>query len=138
MSAELTDAIIAADDDPSIGAVVVTGAGKGFCAGADISAVFNAQIEGESSRVERRRDWVDLIRNTKPIVAAVNGASVGVGLSMILSFDWIVASDAAKLSLRFVKMGVVPELASSSFLVHRCQGFCAWFCSPRSPIEMKT
>jgi enoyl-CoA hydratase/carnithine racemase len=125
MSAELTDAIEAADADPSVGAVVVTGAGRGFCAGADISAVFNAQIEGDTKASTpaapvRARDWIDLIRSTKPIVAAVNGPSIGVGLTMILPFDRIVAAESAKLSVRFVKMGLVPELASSAFLPQRC------------------
>ncbi|HEX4905995.1 MAG TPA: enoyl-CoA hydratase-related protein [Acidimicrobiales bacterium] len=124
MSVELTDAIEAADADPSVGAVVVTGAGRGFCAGADISAVFDAQIQGEeraaSATPTRARDWIELIRSTKPIVAAVNGPSIGVGLTMILPFDRIVVAESAKLSVRFVKMGLVPELASSSFLPQRC------------------
>src|SRR5215510_5481007 len=74
MTAELTDAIAAADDDPSVGAVVMTGAGRGFCAGADISAVFDAQLQGDASAAapaQEQRDWIDLIRATKPIVAAV-------------------------------------------------------------------
>lgn len=122
MSAELADAIEAADGDASVGAVVVTGAGRGFCAGADISEVFDAQISGdaEAARPVRTRDWVDLIRSTKPIVAAVNGAAIGVGLTMILPFDRIVVADGAKLSLRFIKMGLVPELGSSSFVPQRC------------------
>src|SRR5437868_5319151 len=73
MSAELTDAIEGADADTSVGAVVVTGAGRGFCAGADISAVFDAQLSGDSgdsaaSPPRRARDWIELIRSTKPIV----------------------------------------------------------------------
>jgi enoyl-CoA hydratase/carnithine racemase len=121
MSAELVDAIEAADADPSIGAVVVTGSGRGFCAGADIGATFGAQLDGDAAAAAplRRRDWIELIRSTKPIVAAVNGAAVGVGLTMILPFDRIIASSAARLSLRFVKMGLVPELASSHFLPAR-------------------
>jgi len=122
MSAELTDAITAADEDPSVGAVVVTGAGRGFCAGADISAVFDAQIQGDTkaSAPTRARDWIELVRTTKPIVAAVNGPAIGVGLTMILPFDRIVVAPEAKLSVRFVKMGLVPELASSMFLPQRC------------------
>src|SRR3954451_4353774 len=118
MSRELTEAIEEADGDPSVGAVVVTGAGRGFCAGADISAVFDAQIQGDTKAAEprRARDWIELIRSTKPIVAAVNGPAIGVGLTMILPFDRIVAARGAKLSVRFVKMGLVPELASSMFL----------------------
>ena len=114
MSAELVDAIEAADSDASVGALVVTGAGRGFCAGADISAVFDAQLSGEAASSTpaatpaRTRDWVELIRSTKPIVAAVNGPAVGVGLTMILPFDRIVVGEGAKLSVRFVKMGLVP------------------------------
>ena len=59
------------------------------------------------------------MRSTKPLVAAVNGVAVGVGLTMILPFDRIIASDQARFSLRFVKMGLVPELASSSFVPQR-------------------
>jgi 2-(1,2-epoxy-1,2-dihydrophenyl)acetyl-CoA isomerase len=122
MSAELTDAIEAADADPSVGAVVVTGAGRGFCAGADISAVFDAQLQGDASAAlpAQGRDWIDLIRTSKPIVAAVNGPVIGVGLTMILPFDRIVVADGVKLSIRFIKMGLVPELASSTFLPLRC------------------
>ena len=122
MSAELERAIEAADADRSVGAVVVTGAGRGFCAGADIGAVFDAQLQGDrsASKPLATRDWIDLIRSTKPIVAAVNGPVIGVGLTMILPFDRIVAAAGAKLSVRFVKMGLVPELASSLFLPARC------------------
>jgi 2-(1,2-epoxy-1,2-dihydrophenyl)acetyl-CoA isomerase len=122
MTAELADAITAADDDPSVGTVVMTGAGRGFCAGADISAVFDAQIQGDAgaSVPQGDRDWVELIRATKPIIAAVNGPAIGMGLTMILPFDRIVVADGAKLSVRFVKLGLVPELASTMFLPLRC------------------
>jgi 2-(1,2-epoxy-1,2-dihydrophenyl)acetyl-CoA isomerase len=91
--------------------------------------VFDAQIQGDAAASRpatpvRTRDWIDLIRSTKPIIAAVNGPSIGVGLTMILPFDRIVVAESAKLSVRFVKMGLVPELASSSFLPQRC-GFGA-------------
>src|SRR3954451_9435027 len=93
MSAELTDAIEAADADRSVGAVVLTGAGRGFCAGADISAVFDAQLQGDQDAAvpQGDRDWIELVRSTKPIVAAVNGPAIGLGLTMILPFDRIVA-----------------------------------------------
>ena len=80
------------------------------------------QVDGEQSDSgnERPGDWVALMRASKPVVGAINGASIGVGLSMTLSMDFLVAHPAAKLSARFVKMGVVPELASSHFLVQRC------------------
>jgi enoyl-CoA hydratase/carnithine racemase len=121
MSAELCEAIEAADAERSVGAIVVTGAARAFCAGADIAAVFDAQLQGESdAAVPQGRDWIALIRSTKPIVAAVNGPVIGMGLTMILPFDRIVAARGAKLSVRFVKMGLVPELASSLFLPMRC------------------
>ena len=121
MSAELTDAIEAADADAAVGAVVVTGSGRAFCAGADIAAVFNTQLEGGEATTSppRRHDWVDVVRRTKPLVAAVNGVAVGVGLTMILPFDRIVTCEGARFSLRFVKMGLVPELASSWFVPQR-------------------
>lgn len=121
MSVELSQAIEAADAERSVGAVVVTGAGRAFCAGADIAAVFDAQLQGDSTAaVPQGRDWISLIRSTKPIVAAVNGPVIGMGLTMILPFDRIVVARGAKLSVRFVKMGLVPELASSLFLPMRC------------------
>ena len=126
MRSELEHAIIAGNDDPAVGAFVMTGAGRGFCAGADISEVFAQQIADaddgteQAAPKERPVDWVELMRSSKPIVGAINGAAIGVGLSMVLPMDFLVAHPEAKLSARFVKMGVVPELASSHFLVQRC------------------
>jgi len=132
MGAELTAAITAGNADDSVIAFVLTGAGRGFCAGADIQDVFAAQSEkeggGEDLRANANKEarannepinWVDLVRGSKPMVAAVNGAAIGVGLTQILPMDSIVASDSAKLSVRFIKMGVVPELASSHYLPAR-------------------
>jgi 2-(1,2-epoxy-1,2-dihydrophenyl)acetyl-CoA isomerase len=126
MGAEMSHAILAANEDPDIIAIVITGSGRGFCAGADMEAVFQAQLEGdgeaggigrgETGDRPEPRDWVDLVRSSKPIVAAVNGPAIGVGLSQILSVDHIVAANDAKLSLRFVKIGVVPELGSSQLV----------------------
>lgn len=123
MQMELVATIEEGNATTSVGAFVVTGAGRAFCAGADIGAVFGSQLDegpGEAQREAERVDWVGLMRESKPIVAAINGASIGVGLTLTLSMDFLVAHPDAKLSARFVKMGVVPELASSSFLVHRC------------------
>jgi enoyl-CoA hydratase/carnithine racemase len=133
MMAELTAAVTAANDDASIGAILVTGAGRGFCAGADIEAVFEHQLGGPDGRseptpsAERPVDWVALCRESKPLVAAINGAAIGVGLTLVLPFDQLVAAEGAKLSARFVKMGLVPELASSHWLVSRCGfGAASW------------
>jgi 2-(1,2-epoxy-1,2-dihydrophenyl)acetyl-CoA isomerase len=123
MGRELSAAIEEADADASIGAIVVAGAGRGFCAGADVSQVFDAQIQGEhdsSSAPTQTRDWVEQVRSCKPIVAAVHGACIGVGITMIVPFDRIVIAPDAKVSIRFVKLGLVPELASTMYVPLRC------------------
>lgn len=121
MSDELTHIIEQCNNDPQVGAMVLTGAGRGFCAGADIQDAFNSRLEGEATDTDRRnrRDWIELVRGAKPLIAAVNGASIGVGATMILPFDVIFASENARFSMGFIKMGLVPELASSHFLVQR-------------------
>ena len=126
MSAELHRAISGCNDDPAVGAIVITGAGRGFCAGADIRDNFKARMEGspappaaEEAPREVPGYWIELVRSSKPLIAAVNGACVGVGATMILPMDVIVASEDAKFGMLFVKMGVTPELASSHFLVQR-------------------
>jgi 2-(1,2-epoxy-1,2-dihydrophenyl)acetyl-CoA isomerase len=120
MRRELVAAIDDANEDADIGAIVLTGQGRGFCAGADIGQNFEARIEGtRESRAEDRRDWVAFVRESKPLIAAVNGVAVGVGLTMILPFDIILASDRARFGMFFVRMGLVPELASSNLAVQR-------------------
>jgi 2-(1,2-epoxy-1,2-dihydrophenyl)acetyl-CoA isomerase len=124
MSREQWHAIEHANHDPKVGAIVMTGAGRGFCAGADISAFADQQVSVSSGAeldqdLATPGDWVDLCRRSKPLVAAVNGVAVGIGMTMILPFDVILASDAAKFGMFFIKMGLVPELASTHFLVQR-------------------
>ena len=120
MAAEMTDAISACNDDGGIGAIVLTGAGRGFCAGADISG-FNQAIEARESggRAEdrpQRRANVGFYQQSKPIIVAINGAAVGVGLTMTLPMDIRIASDKARFSMRFVRMGITPEAQSSVYL----------------------
>ena len=128
MAAEQAHAIQAANDDPDIGAIVMTGAGRGFCGGADMSETFGKRLDGVdpgnntadgSGGMPADVDWVELCRTSKPLVAAVNGAAVGIGMTMILPFDVIVASEKAKFGMFFIKVGLVPELASTRFLVDR-------------------
>ena len=118
MGIEMADAISAANDDNHVIAIVVTGAGRGFCAGADMSEVFQAQLDGDEED-RTPMDWVGLMRSCKPIVAAVNGPAIGVGLSQVMSMDHIIGAAGAKFSLRFVKVGVVPELGSSNLVPMR-------------------
>jgi len=126
MREEMHDAITSANNDPSIGAVIVTGAGRGFCSGADMKDTFRARMEQAESggKPSAPIQWVKFVRESKPLIAAVNGVAVGVGLSQILSFDVILIARSARVAVPFVKVGVVPELASSHFLVQR-MGFGA-------------
>ena len=93
--------------------------------------MFDKNLKGgdrpEPEPGRRGVDWVALCRESKPLIAAINGASIGVGLTLVLPFDQILAAKGAKLSCRFVKMGLVPELASSHFLTIRCGfGAASW------------
>jgi len=123
MSAELTDAINYCNEADAVGAMIITGEGRGFCAGADIGDTFKARLDDaggdEPGAGARSSDWVALLRRSKPIIAAVNGASVGVGATMILPCDVIMASETARIAMGFVRMGLVPELGSSHYLVQR-------------------
>ena len=125
MSAELMSAIERANARPGVGAIVLTGAGRGFCAGADVRDAFQRREDPPSTPREGSSpprgegSWVHLARASKPLIAAVNGVAVGVGLTMILPFDLIVASERARFGMFFVKMGLVPELASTYYLVQR-------------------
>jgi enoyl-CoA hydratase/carnithine racemase len=128
MAVEQARAIEEANADPAVGAIVMTGAGRGFCAGADMEATFKSRLTGVdpgentaggSGGMPASLDWVGLLRRSKPLVAAVNGAAVGIGLTMILPCDVIVASERARLGMLFIKVGLVPELASTHFLVQR-------------------
>lgn len=128
MGAELVAAIEEANVAPDVGAIVLTGAGRGFCAGADMSDTFQTRIDGTDPGGSTAHgqggfpegiDWVATCRDAKPLVAAVNGAAVGIGMTQILPFDSIVAADAAKFGMLFIKVGLVPELASTQLLVQR-------------------
>ena len=127
MALEQADAITAANEDPQVGAIVMTGAGRAFCAGADMQDTFKTRLDGvdpggdseHTGGMPAEVDWVALVRGSKPLVAAVNGAAVGIGMTMILPFDVIVAAEAARFGMLFVKVGLVPELASSRLLAQR-------------------
>lgn len=126
MGRTLMDAIAGANADPAIGAIVMTGAGRAFCAGADVSAVFDRPRDTPADAADhdpaagvQAFDWVGLCAASKPLIAAVNGIAIGVGVTQILNFDVIVASDAARFGIGFIKMGLVPELAATRLLTER-------------------
>ncbi|MFP8875269.1 MAG: crotonase/enoyl-CoA hydratase family protein [Myxococcota bacterium] len=109
------------DADDAVRVVVFTGAERGFCAGADLSAGADtfAGVGSDPSRI--RRDGGGLITLRffdckKPLIAAINGPAVGVGITMTLPMDVRIASDKAKMGFVFTRRGVVPEACSSWFL----------------------
>ncbi len=128
MAEEQVDAITRANDDAAVGAIVTTGAGRGFCAGADMQDTFQARIDGSDpgndtaggrGGMPRGVDWVQFVRAAKPMVAAINGPAIGIGVTMCLPMDQIVTTPGAKFGMGFIKMGLVPELASSRLLAER-------------------
>ena len=126
MGAELEDAFLRADEDDNIRCIIVTGAGRGFCAGADISAggaAFDTSAEGSVAFAgggQARRSgggFVGAIFNCrKPSIAAINGAAVGVGATLTLPMDIRIASSVARIGFVFARRGLVPEAGSAWFL----------------------
>jgi enoyl-CoA hydratase/carnithine racemase len=124
MMAELLDAFDRADADDAVHAVVVTGAGRGFCAGADLQgggATFDwREREGEGEAGFPRdgggRFTLRVFDCTKPVIAAINGPAVGVGATMTLPMDVRLAAEEARIGFVFARRGIVPEACSSWFL----------------------
>ncbi len=115
------EAINVADADDAVRALVVTGAGRAFCAGADLSGgaggfVDDAQQDGAPKRDTGGRLALRLFDSLKPVIAAVNGAAVGVGATMQLPMDMRLASSDARFGFVFARRGIVPEACSSWFL----------------------
>ena len=118
MSREMSEQIREWNKDDGIGAFVITGEGRGFCAGADIGG-FSDRLTQTPSRNEEMQfgySFTHLLRDSKPSVIAFNGYAMGVGLTMALPADVRIASTKAGLSIRFVKMGLMPELGSTRIL----------------------
>jgi len=125
MMRELIDAFDQVDADDDVRVVIVTGAGRGFCAGADLSGGGDTFSGGGSDEVSSvkgvPRDGGGLVTLrifdcTKPVIAAINGPAVGVGVTMTLPMDIRLASENAKIGFVFARRGIVPEACSSWFL----------------------
>lgn len=123
MRSEMIDALDRADADDDVRAIIFTGAGRGFCAGADLSSggdTFNADAR-EDREDGLNRDGGGLLtlrifECKKPIIAAINGPAVGIGVTMTLPMDIRLAADVARFGFVFARRGIVPEACSSYFL----------------------
>jgi enoyl-CoA hydratase/carnithine racemase len=121
MMLDLLHVLDAADADDGVRVVVVTGAGRGFCAGADLGGGGGTFDASGEERIEQHRDGggrvsLRLFELRKPVIAAVNGPAVGVGATMTLPMDVRLASEEARFGFVFARRGIVPEAASSWFL----------------------
>jgi enoyl-CoA hydratase/carnithine racemase len=138
MMREMCAAFDMADGDDAVRAVIVTGAGRAFCAGADLgsgAATFDYAARGGKDgvgspiRADGSVDWehegvrdnggrltLRIFACKKPVIGAINGAAVGIGATMQLPMDFRLASDAARFGFVFARRGIVPEAASSWFL----------------------
>ena len=124
MLTELLEALERADADDAVRAVIVTGAGRAFCAGADLSSggkTFDRAAGPEGDPAAPHRDGGGLFTLRvyalkKPVIAAINGPAVGFGATMTLPMDIRIASSAARMGFVFSRRGVVPEAASTWFL----------------------
>jgi enoyl-CoA hydratase/carnithine racemase len=136
MAHELIHAFERASADDAVRVVIVTGAGRAFCAGMDLSAAGNVfgldeSLQPSLADLEQRFEDPDIVAGvrdlggrltltifdcTKPVIAAINGAAVGIGATMTLAMDIRLASDKARIGFVFGKIGIVPEACSSWFL----------------------
>ncbi len=122
MGRELIAAFDQADADDEVRVVLITGAGRGFCAGADLAGggdTFDWTKRADGQQIPRDGGGMFTLRvfeSTKPVIAAINGPAVGIGATMTLPMDIRLASDGARIGFVFVRRGIVPEACSSWFL----------------------
>ena len=122
MMQEIIEAMDAADADDEVRAIIFTGAGRGFCAGADLSAgkdTFNNDAPGKQSGLQRDGGGLLTLRlfeSKKPLISACNGPAVGVGATMQCAMDIRLASEKARYGFVFSRRAIVPEACSSWFL----------------------
>ena len=127
MSTELNDVFAAAEEDDDVRAIVVTGKGKQFCAGADLGSggeTFSGRGTSAGTREDRRaaRQYKPVQRLSTPIIAAINGGCVGAGLTMPLAWDIRIAAEDAKMGFVFNRRGIMPD-ADLIWFVPRLIGF---------------
>jgi enoyl-CoA hydratase/carnithine racemase len=119
MGVELNGYLRECGENDEVRAIIVTGAGRAFCAGADLGkggATFDRDKDDDARKDERERiaaERIDPWDVPKPIIAAINGHAVGVGLTLPLQYDLRIVANEAKLGFAFTRRGIMPELAST-------------------------
>jgi enoyl-CoA hydratase/carnithine racemase len=118
---ELIELFAEADKDDAVRVIVVTGAGSAFCAGADLSAGGSTFDRSKTTAIGEHRDGggqvtLAIFRCRKPVIAAINGHAVGIGITMTLAMDMRIVAEDAKIGFVFARRGVLPEACSSWFL----------------------
>lgn len=123
MGDEVYDAFAKIREDNAVRTVVLTGAGRGFCAGVDLDHLKAHQSGDNASKGPRlgeeaflRKLPLELLTYPKPVIAAINGAAIGVGVTMVLPCDLRIAAAGAKIGLTFAKLGILPGLGSTHLL----------------------
>ena len=116
---ELYDAFERFNADDTVGAIILTGSGRAFCAGLDVQDWENpvSPAGGEPMNYRSQLRWLEMMRRSKPVIVAVNGLAVGGGITVILSCDVRIASERAQFEERHVRMGLMPDMGSSRLLV---------------------
>ncbi|MEW6078821.1 MAG: enoyl-CoA hydratase-related protein [Thermodesulfobacteriota bacterium] len=124
MAMDISDALAACDGDDDVRAVVITGSGRAFCAGADFFSGDKAEFEKGEDQSELPPSWPKVMpwHVRKPVLAAINGHAIGVGITFPMTCDIRFVAEDAKVQFAFVRRGILPELASH-VIVPRIAGF---------------
>lgn len=120
MYSQLTEGFAAIAADDAVRAVIITGAGRGFCSGSDVGGMLQSDLLSGRARLQRRHRMIrNLVNIEKPVIAAVRGPVAGIGFSVALACDLIVAAEDAKFSQIFKKIGLIPDGGAIYFLTQR-------------------
>ena len=122
MGDEIIDAYRKSILDPNIKSIAITGNGRGFCAGADKDYLVNGKVSEKGIKLGEDEFILEFAKeladSSKVLIAAINGLAVGIGVTMVLPFDFRIASNKASFSFPFTQLGILPGLGSSHFLTN--------------------